>query len=207
MANTKKINMIGKKFGRLTVLSECEKRAKNGKIIYKCRCDCGNITDVIGDNLRRGNTMSCGCLHSEVTKTHGLRDCKLYNVWDNAKRRCYNKNNKRYKNYGARGIKICDEWKDNFQSFYDWSMSRGYKQGLTLDRIDVNGNYEPSNCRWITNEEQQNNRTDNVLITYKYRTQNITQWARELNVSPRVIRYRLKKGWPIKDCLFKPINK
>ena len=120
--------------------------------------------------------------------------------------RCYNKQVNSYKNYGGRGITICDEWRNNFQAFYEWTMSHGYKEGLTIDRIDVNGNYEPNNCRWITNTEQQNNKTNNILITYDGKTRTPTQWGRELNISPRIIRYRYKKGWSVKDCLFTPVR-
>lgn len=199
------IDMIFKRFGRLTVIKECEER-KDGKKIYKCICDCGNITYVKGTVLRSGRTKSCGCLMKDITikrsTKHGKSHTRLYKIYCSMKQRCYNKNDKHYKWYGKKSIKICDEWLNNFQAFYDWSMSNGYNDNLTIDRIDVNGNYEPYNCRWTDQKTQQNNKTNNVYITYNNKTQNITKWAEELNINRNTIYTRYLKGWSDKDCLF-----
>lgn len=200
-----KSQMIGKKFGRLLVLKETDER-KDRRIVYKCLCDCGNITFVTGKNLRNGNTKSCGCLSVDKLKQrstiHGKTNTKLFHVWCDVRRRCNNSNRGDYKYYGGRGIKVCDEWLHDFMAFYDWAMNNGYNDNLTIDRIDVNGNYEPNNCRWITHKEQCNNRRSNVLLTYKGKTQNMTQWAKELNISYSTIKHRHSKGWNDKDCLF-----
>ncbi len=200
-----KYNMIGKKFNRLTVLEEMPIR-KDRKKVYKCRCDCGNITYAVGTRLRHGNIKSCGCLVSEVSKRvntkHGKRNTRLYNIWYEMKRKCYKPNRRDYKYYGARNIKVCDEWLNNFMNFYNWSIENGYQDNLTIDRIDVDGNYEPSNCRFVDMKMQSNNRRSNVLLTYNGKTQTMAQWAEELHLSYATIKHRHARGWSDKECLF-----
>lgn len=154
-----KINMIGKKFNKLEVISEA-RQSKQG-FFWKCACDCGNETVVIGQKLRNGHTKSCGCLQAEKTKEantkHGIAHSRINNIHNHMKRRCQNKNHKNYKDYGERGIKVCKEWQD-FSNFAQWAFKNGYSDDLTLERIDVNGNYEPSNCTWIPLKEQALNR-------------------------------------------------
>lgn len=117
------------------------------------------------------------------------------------KGRCYNKCNYKYQNYGKRGIKMCDEWLNDFMTFYNWSMSNGYKDNLTIDRIDVNGNYEPSNCRWVEDDIQRNNKTNTVYLTYNGKTQSIAQWSKELGIKETTIRSRHNRGWLDTECL------
>lgn len=197
--------MIGRKFGKLTVLEECEERKRRSKV-YKCLCDCGNITNVVGYRLRNGTIRSCGCLRKEVNATlkakHGKRYTRLYNIWLNSKQRCYNTKSRDYKDYGERGIKICDDWLHDFMSFYDWAMSNGYQENLTIDRIDVNGNYEPSNCRWVDQKTQQNNKRTNVHLTYNGITKTMSEWASELNIKYELIQTRHYRKWSDKECLF-----
>lgn len=200
------IDLTGQKFGRLTVIRRTESTNKNIK--WVCLCECGNYTNVFGIDLKSGKTQSCGCVHSEqLTKRnykHGLCDDPLRVVWSGLKDRCYNMNCKAYKNYGGREITVCDEWRNDFQAFYYWAMSNGYKNGLTIDRIDVNGNYEPSNCRWATMKEQANNKRNNRLITYNGKTQTITQWADETGIERRTISARISRGWNIERTLSTP---
>lgn len=200
--NTKKIDMIGKKFGKLTVIEECDERSRQHKIVYKCQCDCGKMVDTIGAELRNGRAKSCGCLRvSNHPKIHEKSGTRLYRIWQNMKQRCYNSSNKDYKDYGVRGIKICDEWLNDFQSFYDWSMNNNYNNALTIDRIDVNGNYEPDNCCWSTRKQQTENRRNNIYLTYHGKTQTISQWAKDLGVSYVKLYKRHYRGYTDSECI------
>lgn len=156
----KAIDLTGQKFGRLTVLERTEN--KGIQVCWKCQCDCENITTTTSYHLRHGHTQSCGCLQKERTvkahKTHGKLQTRLHGIWTGMKARCFNPNRKMYQYYGGRGIKVCDEWKDSFQAFYDWAMSNGYEDHLTIDRIDNDGNYCPENCRWVSVQTQNCNK-------------------------------------------------
>lgn len=183
----KRIDITGQRYGRLVVLERAEDHiTESGKRItrWKCICDCGNKKIIRQSELRNGHTQSCGCLHKEIfgslNRTHGLSSkCgRLYPLWKSIKYRCYSPNCRYYKDYGGRGIVMCDEWRDNFQNFYDWAMANGYKEEktekgvnkLSIDRIDVNGNYEPSNCRFATNEVQARNQRKSMKDSERYRT-------------------------------------
>lgn len=199
----------GTKFGRLTVVKEITERGYSR--YFLCKCDCGNEKTVRMDHLRHGEIMSCGCLLKEKARMinfkHGLsstpshRD-KLYKTWDSMKSRCYNPHDKSYLRYGGRGIKICDEWKTNYILFRTWALENGYSKELTIDRIDVNGNYEPDNCRWVDLTVQANNKRNNVFITYNNETHTLAEWARITGIEYRVLSARYRRGLPLERVFF-----
>lgn len=192
-------DLTGEKFNRLKVLKFAYK--KNGRGYWECQCDCGNITFVRSDSLQNGAIKSCGCLHNEISgnrfRKHGLCKTKIYKKWEGMKARCLNPNNTRYKDYGGRNITICQEWLDDFMNFYNWAINNGYKDGLTIERINNDGNYEPSNCKWITKEEQMKNTRNCHYIEYNGETHCVSEWLKILGITSRSIANKLYKGYPI----------
>ena len=201
----KKVEMIGKRFGRILVISE-DKRDSQGIIYYKCLCDCGKEKIIKGTSLRAGVTRSCGCYnHDIVTKDNPVYKSKLYGVYRSIISRCNCPTDKSYHNYGGRGIKISSEW-NTFEAFKKWSESNGYKEGLWIDRINNDMDYSPDNCRWATPKEQQNNKRTCVYVTINGITKTISQWADETGICYATICRRLQLGWQGEDLL-KPIDK
>ena len=203
------IDLTNQRFGRLRVIKRIKNNGRNTN--WLCKCDCGKETEATSHILRKGEKQSCGCLHREFiiskNKKHEKSNTRLYKIYVHMKQRCYNKKDKNYIYYGARGIKICDNWLYNFMNFYKWAFETGYKDNLTIDRIDVNGDYEPNNCRWATRKEQANNQTSNRLITYNGITKNISKWAEEYNIPYEILQNRITKhGWDIEKALTQPIR-
>ena len=205
------IDLTGKRFGKLTVIKK-HNQDKWGGWNWLCMCDCGNETVVSGGHLRGLKTKSCGCSRKETKNfTHKMTGSRLYKVWHAMKSRCYYEKSEMFKHYGGRGITVCDEWKNSFISFYDWSIKNGYDENAergqcTIDRIDVNGNYEPNNCGWATIKQQANNTRRNHLIKYNGKTQTVSQWANELGVEPDSIFNRLQKGFTEEEALTLKFN-
>ena len=206
-----KINLTGQRYGRLVVLEESPIR-KRHSVSWICKCDCGNITKPLSsDLLRRGHIKSCGCYSTEVRslthKKHGKCGSRIYASYRDMLNRCYLTTRKSYKDYGGRGITVCDEWKDSFQAFYEWAIANGYAEGLTIDRIDNDGNYEPSNCRWATDVEQGNNKRNNRLLTYEGKTLSLSQWAKEKRINVTTLHERLSRGWTLEQALTTPLKR
>lgn len=210
-----KSNLLNKRFGRLLVIEETNERSSIQTVIWKCKCDCGNITYVDTNRLTSGNTKSCGCLSVESYRKpkiikHG--DCnsnsefhRLYIIWKGMKSRCNNQNGQKYKDYGGRGISVCEEWNE-YMNFKDWALSNGYRSNLTIDRIDVNGNYEPNNCRWSDAVTQMNNMRTNTHIEYNGVVHTIAELARKYNLKQNTLIRRLNLGWSVDDALNKPVR-
>ena len=208
-----KANLIGQKFTYLTVLKEAG-RDEWGSVIWLCKCDCGNYHKTLSKYLLNGDTTSCGCRRAEfLIRTHDIKqpiydmsDTRLYRIWRGIKQRCLNPNSKSYKNYGGRGIDICLEWND-FENFYKWAIENGYEESLTIDRINNNGNYEPSNCRWVSRKIQGNNTRRNHYLTYKGITKTMSEWADICNIKYSTVRARINSyHWSIEKALETPVR-
>jgi hypothetical protein len=207
-------DLTGQRFGRLICIKDIGRNRFN-EAIWECICDCGNTTNVDSSKLRKGNTRSCGCLQRERAResnfTHGLQFDKdgktnrIYGIWRRMKQRCEDVNSSDYSRYGGRGIKVCDEWLE-FLPFYNWAIENGYRDNLSIDRISNEGDYEPSNSRWATRKEQNNNKRNNHLITYNNETKTLTQWAEQIGIAQPTLRRRLKYGWSVERALTEPVR-
>lgn len=217
-----KIGMVGKRFGRWTVIERASKEVKG--VYWLCRCDCGTERVVNGRMLRTGCSVSCGCYAREASSqrmkdltpdekkkfaryTHHQSDSRLYRIWWGMRERCYKSNKAEYKHYGGRGITICDEWLEDFMNFYNWAMSNGYEDHLSIDRIDVNGNYCPENCRWATRKEQSNNTRQNRFLKFNGETHTVKEWADIIGINVVTLRGRLRTGWSVELALTTPTLK
>lgn len=206
MSNT--IDRVGKRYNKLTVVEQAGFSDRREKL-WKCQCDCGNYTIVKGGNLTSGAVKSCGCLRKTTKPTlkHNSSHTKLYRKWASIKRRCYTQSSKDYANYGGRGIKMCDEWKNSFECFRDWALNNGYSDELTIERIDFNKDYCPDNCTWIPFNKQQENRRYCRYITYKGETRTLTDWCKRLGLSYKQVHNRMNKlGWSFEKSISEPTN-
>lgn len=200
-------NHINEVYGRLTVLEFIERKDK--KTYWKCKCECGKEITIPIIYLTTGDTKSCGCLRKEIASKRQkekafVKNHRLYGIWQDMKRRCYNSNRKAYKYYGAKDIKVCIEWKNNFKAFQEWAFENGYNNNLTIDRIDNSKDYEPSNCRWVTTFEQNNNLSTNHKIIYKGKTYNtMSSFCREKKINYDKFRQKIRKGDTVEEALIK----
>lgn len=198
------VDLSGQKFGRWTVISYVGHRKWN------CRCTCGTERVVQGTHLKSGASKSCGCYNHdsliERNTTHGQNKTPLHYLWLGINNRCSNPNFKQFKDYGGRGIQVCDEWKKDFVAFRDWCLSNGYKKGLSIDRIDNDKGYSPDNCRFVDRITQNNNKRSNHKISVDGESKTLAQWAREFGIKESVIRNRLKRGWSEEDAVKIPLR-
>jgi hypothetical protein len=201
-------SMIGKKFGKLTVIDKLPSDRHGARAL--CKCDCGATKVAYLYRLKSGANQSCGCTNRDrLTKMHfkhGMTNTRLFRIWSSMRERCTNSNAINYKNYGGRGIAICKEW-DEFIPFMEWALSNGYNYALAIDRIDNDGNYSPDNCRWVTPAENSNHKRNSVILSYGGKTQTISQWADEYGIGRSTLRNRiLNYGWEISDALNTPVK-
>lgn len=204
------IDLTGQRFGRWTVLRYAG--SHNGAAFWECQCDCGTIRNVRASCLRSGESKSCGCFMVEVTVKengqkrfkHGMWGTRLYGIWHNMNQRCSPSCPKAtYNRYYGRGIRVCPEWEHDFEAFAKWALSSGYNDSLSIDRIDNDGNYEPSNCRWVTEETQANNKSTSRFITYNGETKTLAEWAKKLNINYSTLRTNLSRGKTLEDIINK----
>lgn len=202
----------GQKFGRLRVIEEVEKKNQQRRVL--CLCECGKYRTCYLGQLRNGNSRSCGCLATELrskaisrrNRTHGESDCRTHRIWRAMKTRCTNPAASNYEIYGGRGVKVCDRWMDSYEAFLA-DMGHCPGSGYSIDRIDNDGDYEPSNCRWATRRQQNRNRRDTVLLTFKGKTLCIADWAVEIGINQSTLRNRIKSyGWSAEDALTVPVG-
>lgn len=204
---SKHFDLVGQKFGKWTVLEKTEMFLGDGHRKYQawlCRCECGTERTVLQDALLNGASKSCGCRMSEVSvqihATHDESNTRLYDIWSGMKARCYNHAVDSYENYGGRGIGVCDEWLNDYTAFSNWAHSNGYSDDLTLDRIDVDGDYCQDNCRWANRITQCNNKRNNLRIDWHGETHTLAEWCRILHLPYKKTHARYRYyGWDIDD--------
>lgn len=199
------IDLTGLNFGRWTVLDFSHN--VDCRYYWKCKCRCGSIKLVLGDTLRSGKSLSCGCLQRDTATKHGDEGKPLYRIWRGIK----NRTNPSYKykiydRYSGRGISMCEEWNESYIKFRDWALCNGYDEGLTIDRINNDGNYEPSNCRWVNCKIQSNNKSNNRIINYMGKKFTLSQLADMYKIRADTLSYRLNNGWDLTDALTIPPN-
>lgn len=224
---SKLIDLTGNRYFRLVVLYRTNnkiynrKNKKVSKVCWHCKCDCGNEVDVIGESLKQGLTKSCGCWNYEQMcnpeiKNHSSlfddwrKDNEYYWLYERYRsilKRCGYIGNQSNKNYSERGINICSSWLNNYLEFKEWSLKNNASKDLTIDRIDVNGDYEPYNCRWVTNKVQQRNKRNTMKLEYNNKIQSLADWAEEYNISYRLLKERLKRGWSVEKALLTELKK
>lgn len=193
-------DMTGKKFEHCQVIG-FSGLSNDNKATWECLCECGGVFVTTGKALRDGSSKSCGCLKTKIileasrkNRKHGETNNRLYNIWRGIKKRCYIPNDTSYKNYGAKGIKVCDEWLNSYEKFRDWAMSNGYEDNLTIDRIDSEGDYTPENCRWANWKQQGRNRSNNKRIMYKGKRMTFSEVAEKIGISRELLYYRYNHG-------------
>lgn len=192
-------DLSGMKFGYWKVVERAANNSQ-GSAMWACECECGNRRILRAQVLRNGRSLSCGCHKNDYNKRHGGKGSRLYEIWRQMRYRCDNQNNHAYNDYGGRGIKVCSEWYD-FAKFRDWAYSAGYSDDLSIDRIDVNGNYEPSNCRWATSKIQMNNRRNTAHYEYNGELKTLSEWSRELGIPRTTLINRMKKGRTFEEAI------
>ena len=203
--HNKEVDITCQRFGKLIALR------KNGqdkwqRNMWLCLCDCGEYATITIGNLTSGNSTSCGCGHDGHPKHHDYKN-RLYHIWQKMKERCLNANCEAYRDYGGRGIAVCKEWLDDYVNFKQWALCNGYEETLTIERIDVNGNYDPNNCMWANRKQQSNNKRNNIILKLDGRSQTLSEWSEETGISYSCLRARKVRGWDDYKTLTTPVRK
>lgn len=197
---TKIEDLTGQKFGYWTVIERAENHPSTRSVQWLCECECGTQRVIRASALKRGETKSCGCHKNDYNRIHGGKGTRLYECWRQMRYRCENPNNQAYAYYGGRGITVCDEWHD-FRNFQKWAMENGYDDSLTLDRIDVNGNYEASNCRWANKKVQMNNRRNTKHYKVGGKSLTMSEWSQLTGIPRSTIYNRIRKGIAFEEAI------
>lgn len=196
-----KVDIAGEKYGKLTALFPTDKRTKSGGVIWTFKCDCGKIKDIPANSVRMGLVKSCGCLAAP----HRGTGTRLFTIWVDMRQRCNNSNIPNFNDYGGRGISVCSEWDKSFIAFRNWAKQNGYSKNLSIDRINVNGNYEPSNCRWATSFQQAMNTRKTRIITIGRESKPLKYWCQAYKIPEETIYRRVRKyGWSFEKALITP---
>ncbi len=203
------IDMSGRRCGRLTVIERV--RSAKAQAQWKCRCDCWKEVVVCGQSLRNGHTQSCGCYGLEVSASHTPSNSRhkesgtrLYGIWKGLRSRCKSEGNTSFGYYGGRGIKVCPEWDESYEAFRDWALANGYRDDLTIDREDTNGNYTPENCRWASRKTQMNNTRANRRLAVGGKEKTVAEWAEDTGIAYSTVRDRALRGDAGKELLRPP---
>ncbi len=204
----KRLDIAGFKFGRTTAIKVSQITNKQGKLLWDLACECGSKHTGSASDLKRGNILSCGCWRRKATikrnTTHGKTKDRAYNTWGHIKARCLNPKNKAYYNYGGRGITICKEWENNFETFYrDMGDPR---EGMSIERIDNSKGYYKKNCKWATRRDQSRNKRSNRIVNLFGMSANLCYWAELYEIGGSTLSYRLKKGWVDYDAVTRPVR-
>lgn len=194
------IDITGERYGKLVAVNPTDKRTKSGGVIWVFKCDCGNTKISPANSVKSGLIKSCGCL----CHTHGMTGTRLFNIWVDMRQRCYNKNYPQFYLWGGKGVKVCDEWLQDFMTFYNWAIENGYANNLSIERKDSNGNYEPSNCKWATPKEQARNISTNRMVTIDGETKGLSEWLDTSPITISTFYKRKNKGMTDKEALFTP---
>ena len=206
--NPRFMDLTGKTFGRLVVVEYLGRGKTNA--LWRCRCTCGKVKDILAPRLRNGQTRSCGCFRSEVTskrsKTHGLKESVEYKTWQGIKSRCYLKSCPSYSRYGGRGIRVCERWRESFEAFLE-DMGKRPSNAHSIEREENNGHYSPDNCRWATKSEQARNRRTSRMVTAEGKTQCLAAWAEETGIPYGTIMSRLVSGWTEQKAITEPVRR
>lgn len=202
------LDLTGQRFGRLVVIRRAP-TVSGRNTRWLCRCDCGVEKAIFRGSLRKGGTVSCGCWRKALghvcNRTHGMRESPEYEIWSGMKKRCYNSRTKSYARYGGRGVTVCERWRGSFEAFLE-DMGQRPSPQHTLERISSDGPYAPDNCKWATQAEQQNNRTNNRRITFRGETLTVAQWARRVGMRIGTLHHRLQHGWGEEQALTAPVK-